>query len=217
MCHAGNAYLRVTKTSHLEPSHTLPHVSLLLFVLNCILIINVAFPLILWIDLVNYEAWWSSQEPLFSRQLVRSEGGPRDPELVTGIYRVVRATWWMTVPLTVKFGLIPGSLSSSTESSSVLFSSAQSLSNVRLFATPWIAAHQASLSITNSRSLLKFMSIESVMPYSHIILCCSLLLLPPIPPSIRVMKKIIFTIQWESCFFNCYWVQAHSTWHMTDQ
>ena len=57
---------------------------------------------------------------------------------------------------------------------------------MRLFATPWIAAHQASLSITNSRSSLRLMSIESVMPSSHLILCHHLLLLPPIPPSIRV-------------------------------
>ena len=60
------------------------------------------------------------------------------------------------------------------------FSSVQLLSHVQLFATPWIAAHQASLSITNSRSLPKLMSIESVMPSSHLILCCPLLLLPPI-------------------------------------
>ena len=66
------------------------------------------------------------------------------------------------------------------------FSSVQLLSRVRLFATPWIAAHQASLSITNSRSSLKLMSIESVMPPSHLILCRPLLLLPPSPPSIRV-------------------------------
>ena len=65
-------------------------------------------------------------------------------------------------------------------------SSVQSLSCVRLFATPWIAARQASLFITNSRSSLKLMSIESVMPSSHLILCCPLLLLPPIPPRIRV-------------------------------
>ena len=68
-------------------------------------------------------------------------------------------------------------------------SSVQSLSSVRLFATPWIAAHQASLSITNSRSLLKLMPIESVMPSSHLILCRPLLLLPPIPPSIRVFSN----------------------------
>ena len=66
-----------------------------------------------------------------------------------------------------------------------MFSSVQSLSHVRLFATPWTIACQASLSITNSRSLLKLMSIESVMPSSHLILCRPLLLLPPIPPSIR--------------------------------
>ena len=69
------------------------------------------------------------------------------------------------------------------------FSSVQSLSRVRLFATPWIAAHQASLSITNSRSLLKLMSIESVMPSSHLIPCHPLLLLSPIPPSIRVFSN----------------------------
>ena len=68
-------------------------------------------------------------------------------------------------------------------------SSVQSLSRVRLFATPWITARQASLSITNSRSLLKLTSIESVMRSSHLILCHPLLLLPPIPPSIRVFSN----------------------------
>ena len=67
-----------------------------------------------------------------------------------------------------------------------LFSSVQSLSRVQLFMTPQIAASQASLSNTNSRSSLKLMSIELVMPSSHLILCHPLLLLPPIPPSIRV-------------------------------
>ena len=61
-------------------------------------------------------------------------------------------------------------------------SSIQSLSHVRLFATPWITAHEASLSITNSYSLLKLMSIESVMPSNHLILCCPLFLLPSIFP-----------------------------------
>ena len=69
------------------------------------------------------------------------------------------------------------------------FSSLQSLSRVQLFATPWIAARQASLSITNSRSSLRLTSIELVMPSSHLILCCPLLLLPPIPPSIRVFSN----------------------------
>ena len=69
------------------------------------------------------------------------------------------------------------------------FSSVQSLSHVRLFVTPWIAARQASLSITNSWSSLRLTSIELVMPSSHLILCCPLLLLPPIPPSIRVFSN----------------------------
>ena len=69
------------------------------------------------------------------------------------------------------------------------FSSVQSLSCVRLFATPWIAARQASLSITISRSSLKRTPIESMMPSSHLILCRPLLLLPPIPPSIRVFSN----------------------------
>ena len=69
------------------------------------------------------------------------------------------------------------------------FSSVQLLSRVWLFATQWITARQASLSITNSQSLLKLMSIESVMPSSHVILCYPLLLLPPIPPSIRVFSN----------------------------
>ena len=72
---------------------------------------------------------------------------------------------------------------------SVQFSSVQLLSRVWLFATSWTAAHQASLSITNSRSLPKLMSIESVMPSSILILCRPLLLLPPIPPSIRVFSN----------------------------
>ena len=67
--------------------------------------------------------------------------------------------------------------------------SVQSLSRVWLFATPWITARQASLSITISRSSLKLMSIKSVMPSSHLILCRPLLLLPPIPPSIRVFSN----------------------------
>ena len=72
---------------------------------------------------------------------------------------------------------------------SVQFSSVQSLSRVQLFTTSWIAAHQASLSITNSQSSLRLTSIESVMPSGHLILCCPLLLLPPISPSIRVFSS----------------------------
>ena len=77
---------------------------------------------------------------------------------------------------------------SETESHSVQFSSLQSLSCIQLFATPWTAARQASLSITNSRSSPKLMAIESVMPSNHLILCCPLLLLPSIFPSIRVFS-----------------------------
>ena len=77
----------------------------------------------------------------------------------------------------------------STENTIYQFSSVQLHGCVRLFVTPWIAAHQASLSTTNSRSLLRLTSIESVMPSSHLILCCPLLLLPPIPPSIKVFSN----------------------------
>ena len=81
------------------------------------------------------------------------------------------------------------SLYSSTGYEGTAKESVQSLSSVRLFETPWIAAHQASLSITNSQSLTKPMSIESAMPSSHLILCHPLLLLPPIPPSIRIFSN----------------------------
>ena len=72
---------------------------------------------------------------------------------------------------------------------SVQFSSFQSLSCVQLFATPWITARQASLSITDSWSSLRLMSIKSVMPSSHLILCRPLLLLPSIPPSVRIFSN----------------------------
>ena len=71
----------------------------------------------------------------------------------------------------------------------MLFCSVQLLSRVQLFVTPWTAVPQASLSITNSQSLLKLKSIGLVMPSSHLILCHPLLLLPPIPPSIRVFSN----------------------------
>ena len=74
-------------------------------------------------------------------------------------------------------------------SSSCSVSSVQLLSHVWLFVTPWTAAHQASLSFTNSQSLLKLMSIESVMPSNHLILCCPLLLLPSIFPRFRVFSN----------------------------
>ena len=79
------------------------------------------------------------------------------------------------------------------------FSSVQSLSCVLLFATPWTAARQASLSITKSQSLLKFMSIESVMPSNHLILCRPLLLMPSIFPNIRVFSnESVLCIKWRS-------------------
>ena len=85
-----------------------------------------------------------------------------------------------------------------------LFSSVQSPSCVRLFATPWTAACQSSLSITNSQSLSKLMSIESVMPSNHLILCHPLLLLPSIFPSIRVCSnESVLRIRWPKyCSFN---------------
>ena len=80
-------------------------------------------------------------------------------------------------------------------------SSVQLFSQVWLFATPWTAAHQASLSITNSWSLIKFMSIKSVMPSNHLILCCPLLLLPSIFPSIRAFSnESVLCIRWPKCW-----------------
>ena len=92
---------------------------------------------------------------------------------------------------TVTCGVEGGSAQVPDVSTSLLcqLSSVQSLSHVRLFATPWTAARQASLSITNSRSPPKPMSIKSVIPSNHLILCRPLLLLPPIPPSIRVFSN----------------------------
>ena len=79
----------------------------------------------------------------------------------------------------------------------IQFSSVQSLSRVGLFATPWTAARQASLSIINSRSLLKLMSIESVMPSNHLILCHPFLPMPSIFPSIRVFfNESVLHIRW---------------------
>ena len=97
--------------------------------------------------------------------------------------------------------------SSSLLCSIPLFSSVQSLSHVWLFATPWTAARQASLSITNSWSLLKLMSIELVMPSNHLILCFPLLLLPSIFPSIRVFSsESVLRIRWPK-----YWSFNFST------
>ena len=79
----------------------------------------------------------------------------------------------------------------------MIIQSVQSLSHVWLFATPWTAAHQASLSFTNSWSLLKLMWIKSVMPSNPLILCCLLLLLPSIFPSIKVFSnESVFCVRW---------------------
>ena len=80
---------------------------------------------------------------------------------------------------------------------SIQFTSAQSLSHIRLFATPWATIHHASLSITNSWNLLKLMSIELMMPSNHLILCCPLLLPPSIFPSVRVFSiESVLCIRW---------------------
>ena len=104
----------------------------------------------------------------------------------------------------------------------VQFSSVQSLSHVRLFETPWTAAHQASLSSTNSSlSLLILMSIESVMPSNYLILCCPLLLLPSTFPSIRVFSNVVYShfYKWlhnrqNSCYRNA--SRSTSTTHCAD-
>ena len=104
-------------------------------------------------------------------------------------------THWATLHMPLPNSADMGDLSSqypkciSIPVALVQFSSVQSLSHVRLFATPWIAARQASLSITNFRCSPKLISIKSVMPSRHLILCHPLLLLPPIPPSIRVFSS----------------------------
>ena len=91
----------------------------------------------------------------------------------------------------------------------IQFSSVQSLCRVRLFATPWIEVLQASLSNTNSRSSLKLTSIQSVMPSNHVILCRPLLLLPPIPPSIRVFSnESTLCMRWPK-----YWSFSFSNYH----
>ena len=96
-------------------------------------------------------------------------------------------------------------LSSNSLLAFVRFSSVQSLSHVWLFATPRTAAHQVSLSIITSRSLLKLMSIELVMPSSHLILCHSLFLLPSIFPSIRVFSsESVLHIRWPKYWSFCF-------------
>ena len=98
-------------------------------------------------------------------------------------------------------------IKSATVSTSVKFSSVQSLSCVQLFVIPWTSAHQASLSITNSQSLPKLMSVESVMSSNHLILCCPLLFLPSIFHSIRVFpNESVLHIMWPK-----YWSFSFNT------
>ena len=105
---------------------------------------------------------------------------------------------------------LPGTQATSFSQNAFYYlSSVQLLSNVQLLATPWTAAHQASLSITNSRSLLKLMSIELVMPSNHLILCCPLLLLPSIFLSIRVFSsESVLHVRWPK-----YWSFSFSISH----
>ena len=99
------------------------------------------------------------------------------------------------IQMDIQFGRWPSD--SQIRKPSFELSSVQSLRCVQLFATPWTAARQASLSITNSRSLPKFMSIAAVMPSNHLILCQSLLLLPSIFPSIRVFSnESVLCMRW---------------------
>ena len=93
--------------------------------------------------------------------------------------------------------LQPPSPGTASKEQWMVLSSVQPLSLIQLFSTPWTAAHQASLSITNSRSLLRLLSIKSVMPSDHLILCCPLLLPPSIFPSIRVFSnESVLLIRW---------------------
>ena len=96
---------------------------------------------------------------------------------------------WLQTELKLIINWAGDILDNLSRSNVITFSSVQSRCYAWLFATPWIAAWQASLSITNARSLTKLMSIESVMPSNHLIFCCPLLLLPPIPPCIRVFSN----------------------------
>ena len=105
---------------------------------------------------------------------------------------------WQSIPI-----FLPGKFYGQRSLwATIQFSSVQSLTHVRLFATPWTAAHQASLSITNTWSLLKLMSIESMMSSNHLILCRPLLLPPSIFPSIRVFSNESFASGGQSIGFS---------------
>ena len=125
-----------------------------------------------------------------------------DTTLMAESKEELRASWWRwkrrVKKLALKLNIQKTKFMASSSINSWQMSLVQMLSRVRLFATPWTAARQASLSITNSQSLLKLMSIELVMPSNHLILCCPLLLLPSIFPSIRVFSnESIFHVRWQ--------------------
>ena len=128
-----------------------------------------------------YRTNFCSAPPFFSPRQVRLDGNDS-----SDIFRRDRDLSSCRFPLSFTFIGV-----------SLFHSSVQSLSRVRLFVTPWTAARQASLSITISRSLLRFMSIESVMPSNHLLLCCPLLFPPFIFPSIRVFSnESVLCIRW---------------------
>ena len=116
---------------------------------------------------------------------------PKDPESLPWAYSQTKLLIWKNT----QDPCLHSSIFITAETS------VQSLSRVRLFATPWTAAHRASLSITKSRSLRKLISIDLVMPYNHLILCHPLLLLPSVFPSIRVFsKESVLHIRWPKCW-----------------
>ena len=147
---------------------------------------------------LDRESWW------FLRY--------RYPHLFILFLGFSRQECWSVLPFSSPVDHIFFELSFMTHPSQLIlhaskFSSVQSLSHVRIFATPWTSAQQASLSITNSRSLPKLMSIELVMPSNHLIHCWSLVLLPPIPPSIRVFSnESALRIRWPK-----YWSFSFNT------
>ena len=153
---------------------------------------------LLWFWFLNTcVSWWYSHQIMYD--LLRPHG--LQPTRLLCPWGFSKQEYWSGLPFSTSGDLShlhllhwqADSLPLSHLGSSICVSdqirSDQLLSRVRLFATPWIAARQASLSITNSRSSLRLTSIESVRPSSHLILCHPLLLLPPIPPSIRVFSN----------------------------
>ena len=120
---------------------------------------------------------------------------PSSPGLL--LHSLPQCSKWQCRPLVPQTRNLESSLTLFLTSPRQFFSSVQSLGRVQLLVTPWTAAHQASLYITNSQSLLKLMSTESVMPSNHLILSHPFLLLPSIFPSIRVFsKELVLCIKW---------------------